>query len=126
MVKKIGLILIFVGLLVGGYYVFGTKGVETSVEDQIAAALAQKNNWDASKVEINITTINGDYAKGDVRLMDEAGGGLWFAAKVNDTWKIVYDGNGIITCDLLSNYQDFPKDLIPQCFDTQTDNLVTR
>lgn len=99
---------------------------EASVKNQIINALSQKNNWDPSNVELNIAAIEGYYAKGDVRFKGEMGGGLWFAANVNGTWKIVYDGNGMITCDQLANYQNFPKDLIPQCWDSNTQKMVQR
>lgn len=99
---------------------------EASVKDQVIKALSQKNNWDVSRVELNVATVEGNFAKGDVKFKGEMGGGLWFAAKVNGTWKIVYDGNGMITCDQLSNYQNFPKDLIPVCFDKQTEKILTR
>jgi hypothetical protein len=139
--KTFGLILIAIVILLSGYYLFGARksGVpvqipvsptaivqKSSIKDQIILALSKKNNWDASRVELNVTTTEGDFAKGDVKFKDEMGGGLWFAAKVNDTWKIVYDGNGMITCDMLANYKNFPKNLIPQCLDKQTNKLVTR
>jgi hypothetical protein len=138
--KTLGLILILVIILLSGYFLFRTQKAEippqipvptpvvekSSVKDQIIGALSQKNNWDTTRVELNITNTEGDYAKGDVKFRDEMGGGLWFAAKVNDTWKIVYDGNGMITCDMLTNYNNFPKNLIPQCLDKKTDTLMTR
>lgn len=137
----LGLLIILVIALLFGYYLFKIRKPEikkqtpiaptptvqeSSVKDQIILALSQKNNWDISRVELNVATIDGNYAKGDVRFKDEMGGGLWFAAKVGNSWKIVFDGNGIITCDMLVNYQNFPKDLIPQCFDKQTNKIVTR
>lgn len=100
--------------------------VEKSLQEQMIDALSQKNNWDASRVELNVQTVEGNYAKGDVKFKDEMGGGLWFAAKVNNTWKIVYDGNGIIMCDQLKDYPNFPKDMIPSCFDKESDQLITR
>ena len=99
---------------------------EAPLKDQIIQALSQKNNWDPANLELNVSTTEGDFAKGDVRFKGEMGGGLWFAAKVNGVWKIVYDGNGMITCDQLDNYQNFPKDLIPDCYDKQTQKMVTR
>lgn len=128
-------------LLFSGFYFFqrnkDSASIQTSttptyvvkeepIKDQITQALSQKNNWDASKVEVNVTSVEGDYAKGDVKFKDEMGGGLWFAARTNGIWNIVHDGNGIITCESLLNYKDFPTDLIPQCFDTQNNNIVTR
>lgn len=96
------------------------------LKEQMIEVLSQKNNWDASRVELNVQTVEGNYAKGDVKFKDEMGGGLWFAAKVNNTWKIVNDGNGNIMCDQLKDYPNFPKDMIPSCFDKQTEQMVTR
>jgi hypothetical protein len=139
--NKLLLIALLAVILFVGFYFFRTKSTsvpiqvtptptlvvkEEAAKDQIIKALSQKNNWDVSRVELNISKIEGDFAKGDAAFKDEMGGGLWFAAKVNGAWKIVYDGNGIITCDMLTNYQDFPKDLIPNCYDLQTDKLLTR
>lgn len=139
--KTPGLILISTVVLVSGFILFKTRATktpeqipltpaptirETSLHDQVVAALSRKNNWEASRVEVNVATTEGNYAKGDVKFKDEMGGGLWFAAKVNDSWKIVYDGNGMITCDALTEYKDFPKDLIPQCFDKQTNTMTMR
>lgn len=137
--KKLLLTTLLIVILFFGFYFFRTKSTSTpihvtstpvvkeeSAKDQITHALSQKNNWDASRVELNITTIEGDFAKGNVKLKDEMGGGLWFAARVNGDWKIVYDGNGIITCDQLGNYQNFPKDLIPSCYDKQTEKMLAR
>ena len=95
-------------------------------EAQIIKALSEKNSWDESNIEVGISRVEGNFAKGSVNPKDEMGGGLWFAAKVNGIWKIVYDGNGIITCSQLADYQNFPKDLIPSCYDEQTEKLLTR
>lgn len=141
MMKRLALLALVIGVLFSGFYLFRSKksiipiqtstfpasSVETdSIKDQIIQALSQKNNWDASSIELNITAVEGDFAKGDVKFKNEMGGGLWFAAMTNGTWKIVYDGNGIITCDQLANYPDFPKDLIPNCYDNQTDESRAR
>ena len=41
-------------------------------------------------------------------------------------WEIVWDGNGIITCEALTKYPDFPSDLIPQCYDQTKNTMVIR
>ncbi len=139
--KKILLITVLIGIIIFGFYFFqkqktGSQSTITPVptiaskeepmKDQIIQALSRKNSWDLSRVEVNVITVEGNFAKGDVKLKDEMGGGLWFAARVNGGWQIVYDGNGIITCDELTNYQNFPKDLIPSCYDEKKDKLLTR
>lgn len=94
----------------------------------IAQALAQKNNWDTwENLVITISSNDGTYAKGGVTEKNaEAGGGFWFAKKVSGKWEIVADGNGIILCSSLTAYPDYPKSLIPSCYDKTKDTIVTR
>ena len=139
--KKALLIPVLIFLLFVGLYFFRTNKNslttqtiptptlavrEELTKDQIIRALSQKNNWDQSKVELNSMTVEGEFAKGGVKFKDGMGEGLWFAARVNGAWKIVYDGNGIIPCDSIATYQNFPKDMIPSCYDKQTEKLLTR
>lgn len=99
----------------------------TIVDDNalIEKALFDKNKWqEADNITIQISTNNGTYASGTVTAL--GGGGYFFAAKVNGTWKIVADGNGMILCSNLTNYPEFPKTLIPECYDSTTSKLVKR
>ncbi|OGM81015.1 hypothetical protein A2594_01995 [Candidatus Woesebacteria bacterium RIFOXYD1_FULL_41_28] len=90
---------------------------------EIRAALAAKHG-DTSDWTISVTGMEGDFAKGSVSTGD--GGGMWFAAKVNGVWKLVWDGNGIIECSSVSPYPNFPADMIPQCYSTASGQLITR
>jgi len=92
----------------------------------IKAALFAKNNWSKSlDVTVKVNTNDGKYASGTVNSR-EGGGGLFFATKVNGEWQIVADGNGVISCSSLAGYPDYPKTLIPVCYDQKTDKLVER
>jgi hypothetical protein len=51
---------------------------------------------------------------------------MWFAAKVNGIWKLVWDGNGQINCSDIAAYPAFPTDMIPECWDTTTNKVITR
>jgi len=42
-------------------------------------------------------------------------GGIMLAAKVNNKWQIIFDGNGGIACDLVESY-DFPQEMIDDCY----------
>lgn len=98
-----------------------------SDKDLIKEALVAKHGWNADEIAVSISKNDGTYATGSVGPATPGpGGGLFFAKKVNGSWQIVWDGNGIITCDDLKNYSDFPKDLIPQCYDSASGNMVTR
>jgi hypothetical protein len=101
----------------------------SSSEEDMKAIIKQlivaKHGPDSEKLDITVSALEGDYAKGGA---SEAGlgGGMWFAAKVNGNWELVWDGNGIITCEDVSPYPDFPADMIPECFDPSTQEMVTR
>jgi hypothetical protein len=99
-----------------------------SDSEQIKAALVEKNQWNSEDVAVDITKNDGTYAKGLVSstITPHVGGGLVFAAKVNENWQIVWDGNGMILCSDLTDYPNFPKDYIPACFDKATEKLINR
>ncbi len=90
----------------------------------VKAALIAKHGPDFSDLNYSISKVEGDYASGSVS--GEGGGGMWFAAKVNGSWLIVADGNGVIMCSDLAPYPNFPKDMIPECWDASTGNNVIR
>lgn len=90
----------------------------------IKQALVTKHGSDFENVNITVGKTSGDYASGTVNA--QGGGGMWFAAKVSGVWKIVADGNGSIMCSNLKPYPNFPANMIPECWDDQTQKLVTR
>jgi len=90
----------------------------------IKAALVAKHGPDAASLNITVSKVEGDYAQGGASA--QGGGGMWFAAKVGGVWKLVWDGNGQINCSDLLPYPAFPKDMIPECWDTATNKVVTR
>jgi len=90
----------------------------------IKAALIKKHGTDAGLLNITTSKIEGDYAQGGAS--GQGGGGMWFAAKVSGIWKLVWDGNGQINCSEIAPYPQFPADMIPECWDTVTQKIVTR
>lgn len=90
----------------------------------VKAGLIAEHGQDASAMTITVSKIEGDYAKGMAN--EQGGGGIWFAAKVSGEWKLVWDGNGIILCTDLTSYPNFPKDLIPSCYDNSSQKLINR
>lgn len=73
---------------------------------------------------VKVSTNDGKYASGTATA--SGGGGYFFAAKVNGVWQVIADGNGVILCTSLTNYPDFPKTLIPECYDQATGKNVIR
>lgn len=98
-----------------------TQILFTEVHD----ALVAKHGSTAASLTVRVKDLSGDYAKGEAS-ESGMGGGIWFAAKENGVWQLVYDGNGIIQCSDLKEYPDFPSSLIPQCFDEKANTLITR
>jgi hypothetical protein len=99
----------------------------TSANDSelIRQALFKKHNWpDDTQITISVKTNDSQYASGSITA--QGGGGLFFAAKVNGTWQIVSDGNGVTMCSDLAPYPDFPKTLLPECWDQTTNKTVIR
>lgn len=90
----------------------------------VKADLISKHGSDFSNLDYSINKVEGDYASGTVN--GTGGGGMWFAAKVNSAWVIVSDGNGVTLCSDLTAYPSFPKDMVPECWDSLTNKLVTR
>lgn len=97
---------------------------EDVLKNSVMVGLKEKHGQVAANLNLSVTSIDGDYAKGMAN--ETGGGGLWFAAKVGGVWELVWDGNGIIECSSLASYPDFPSSLIPQCFDTATEQMKTR
>lgn len=98
-----------------------TQALITEVHD----ALVATHGSNAAALTVRVKELSGDYAKGEAS-ESGMGGGIWFAAKENGVWQLVYDGNGIIRCSELTEYPDFPASLISQCFDDQENTLITR
>lgn len=99
------------------------KTAEKSTQESIAELFSQKYNKSISTLIIDVKTDTGTFAKGSVNFTDEMGGGLWFAAKTGNGWELAFDGNGIVSCEAANKY-NFPKDMIPQCIETQNGNKL--
>lgn len=100
---------------------------EAADDDLIKSALVAKHNWDSEEVEVTVVENTGEYASGGAKFINsEAGGGMWFAAMVEGEWQIVWDGNGTIMCEDLTEYPDFPVDMIPECYDSETGEMLSR
>lgn len=94
-------------------------------EQLIREALAKKSNIplkDFKEVEIVIEENDNQFASGTA---GTAGGGHWFAAKVNSEWEIAWSGQGFIPCEDIEPY-NFPKTMISQCYDAKTDDFIKR
>ncbi len=85
-------------------------------QQKIRELFAQKYDRSTDEVTIAITTSTADHMRGSVKFGDgtKGEGGIFFAAKVDNEWKLVFDGNGMIPCNLLTEYK-FPDDFQTDC-----------
>jgi hypothetical protein len=89
----------------------------------VKAGLLAEHGSDAGTLNITVSKFAGNFAQGGAS--GQGGGGMWFAAKVGGVWKLVWDGNGTISCATINPY-NFPTSMIPECWDDATQKTVTR
>ena len=99
----------------------------TDIAEEIRAALIERNNWDEdTDLEVSVSFNDGEFASGGAGPSGGGpGGGGWYAAYVDGAWEIIWDGNGVIICSDLDDFEanfgvEIPSSLIDLCYD---DNL---
>jgi hypothetical protein len=92
--------------------------------EAIRAALIEKTGIGADKLEFAVAQNSGLHARGTLKHKDDPGGAYFIAAKVDDRWVIVYDGQATPACTAIAPYE-FPVDMVPECLDGNN-NLVVR
>lgn len=80
----------------------------------IREILAAKYGRPLSEVSVNITKSSGTHAAGGVLFGQgkQGPGGAFLAVKIDGQWKVVYDGNGSVDCDLLKQTYHFPQNIL--------------
>ena len=98
---------------------------ETAIlKNVIKKYIVLKHNSNESSLTINVSKIEGNYAQGGA--LEEGGGAMWFAAKEDGVWKLVWDGNGTIECSTFTLYPNFPTSMIPECYDSTKQTTIKR
>lgn len=121
----LAVIIIAIILAVWGFAYWGSEdngnAAKISTKEQVAGLFSRKYNRPANNLQIEVTSDTGAFAKGTYN--EPGSGGIWFAAKTANGWELASAGNGIAPCDEIEKY-NFPKDMIPQCLDTQNGNKL--
>ncbi|MFA6307312.1 MAG: DUF333 domain-containing protein [Patescibacteria group bacterium] len=94
------------------------KSESEDISDKIKQLFVKKYQKDQAEVRVTVNQQTKNYARGGVKFgRDGIGeGGIFLASKVNGEWQLVFDGNGMISCSLIEDY-DFPASMIPDCFE---------
>lgn len=93
--------------------------------EQIKEAFAKKYSKPINEVSVTINKNTGTHASGSVKFTGEMGGAMWLAYNDGEKWKIVFDGQGTISCSVIEPY-DFPTDMVSECWDEATSKLIKR
>jgi len=96
-----------------------------SVIETLKLLFAQKYEKRVDDILVTISKREGNYLVGGVKFAGEETEAYILAAKVNESWKIIFDGNGMWTCDIV-DVVDFPSTLVPECLDENTMEVVNR
>lgn len=84
-------------------------------EQQVKEFLAEKYKKAISDTLVSITKSEETHIAGNVFFLmngQKGEGGLFLAVKENEEWKVVYDGNGSIDCNLMRTTYQFSDDLL--------------
>ncbi len=90
-----------------------------SRDEAIKRLFAEKYSTKISAVKIDINKETENHLRGTVQILDKSVEGfgdslIFLAAKVYDNWELVFDGQGIISCEEMAKY-NFPEDMIEDC-----------
>jgi hypothetical protein len=90
-------------------------------EDQtmlIKQAFSDKYGNPVDEVSVEISSSTDTHMRGVVKIGPPGtiSGGMFLAAKVNDEWMIVHDGQGVYTCAEVAPF-NFPEEMINDCYE---------
>lgn len=91
----------------------------------VKAGLVAEHGPSANSMNVTVSKIVGNFAQGGAVDPASVGGAMWLAAKTGSGWKLVWDGNGTISCESTDPY-NFPVSMLPECWNEATGKLITR
>ena len=93
------------------------EGINPAQEAElIKQAVFKKTGLTANQAEVSINKNTGQHATGNIKEFEAVSGAYWLAAKTENGWVGVYDGQAQPTCEQIAPY-NFPKDMVPECLD---------
>jgi hypothetical protein len=87
-------------------------------DEAIKKAFSQKFSPDETEIDLEFFFNDGIHAVGGIKNKKlERNEGSFYAVKKDGAWQIVAAGRGVILCDDLVPFPDYPKALIETCAD---------
>lgn len=75
------------------------------------------------EADITFNEIRENHAKGLIKEKDAVSGAYWLAARTEEGWVVVYDGQATPECAIVDQYE-FPSDLVPECVDEEMELII--
>lgn len=85
-----------------------------NIQEEIQYILAQKYNYSPEEVNVTILKETDYFLSGSV-IFGEGGpgeGGMFLAAKIDNVWQVVFDGNGSVDCAKMKLEYGFPDEVL--------------
>lgn len=94
------------------------EACDERLQQEIQSLLAEKYKKPIEQVKITISEQIGDYVSGGIKFSadPQTAGGMFLAAKINNKWQVVYDGNGSVDCLKLRQEYKFPDEILKPNF----------
>jgi len=95
-----------------------TKKIISPAEEEnlIKKTVYEKTGLAEEEASVTISKNTGEFATGGIKEYEAIGGAYWLAAKTDEGWVCVYDGQSQPECEQIDLY-GFPKDMVPECMD---------
>lgn len=96
-----------------------TEKIISPAEEEalIRKAVYEKSGTKESEYLITINKNTGQHATGGIKpRQEDVGGAYWLAAKTDEGWIGIYDGQSQPECEIINLY-NFPKDMVTECVD---------
>lgn len=72
------------------------------------------NPTNDSDIVVSVDKLSGNFATGGIGAVRGGGGAVWYAVKVNGSWKKVFTGQNSISCNVVKQYS-MPKEIYGEC-----------
>jgi len=90
-----------------------TPNVQIEVE-AIKNAVFEKTGLTNENADVTVNDFSSNHAKGGIKEKEAISGAYFIAAKVDNKWVCVYDGQSYPTCEQIESY-NFPTEMVPEC-----------
>lgn len=98
-----------------------TAPAKQTTTETLRQLFAKKYPKYSKTITVKIGKETENFIRGTIQMQSNAPGGIFLATKEGywpvkneGEWKIIFDGNGIISCDLKDKY-GFPQDMVADC-----------